>query len=440
MKPKSLLSILGRGAGLKLGADLFGRLLQYVLLWLAARQLAPGDFGDYSFALAIGYALAQVADFGLQLFVGRELSRLAIPGAKGRPYFSDEAAAARLVGGGLMVRVTLAVPALLLMGGLLMVEPLGNRWALMLLALGMLLAGVLEYFAYCFRALGRLGEEAASQVLARGTNLLLGAGLLIMGGGVWGLAIATNLAMTAGVVFAYWRLRRFVTPAWQIDWAYWRGNALGPTALGLGVIFSMLAFRADNLLIPPLLGREALGVYNAAYKLFEPSLLLPGVVLAATFPLLVRAAGGAGNLRQPLSQTIAILFLLGLGAAGALFALAAPLIALLYGPSYSAATPLLQLLAFACLPMFLNYGLTHALIALDMGRTYAGLMLLALVANVATNLLLLPALGIAGAAMITVATEMALLLLCTAVLARKLSGARKPELAPGSLPGLEKTL
>ena len=65
-----------RGALWKLGSDLAGRAFQYALLWVAARNLAQSDFGDFTFALSIGYMLAQVADFGLQLYVQRELSRL----------------------------------------------------------------------------------------------------------------------------------------------------------------------------------------------------------------------------------------------------------------------------------------------------------------------------------------------------------------------------
>src|SRR5437868_15122095 len=119
---RALLSAIGRGAFWKLGSDLAGRVLQYALLWVAARSLGRADYGDFTFGLSVGLMLAQVADFGLQLFVQRELARLTITGIGDRgsgvgppvdpipdprspipgrrPYFSDEAAASRLVGGG----------------------------------------------------------------------------------------------------------------------------------------------------------------------------------------------------------------------------------------------------------------------------------------------------------------------------------------------------
>src|SRR6478672_7818477 len=123
---RALLPGIARGASWKLGSDLLGRLLQYALLWVAARQLGPASFGDFTFALSAGLMLSQVADFGLQLFVQRELSRLAIPGAASRPYFTDEDAAGRLVGGGLVIKAVLSIVAVVLMGLLLLVEPVGS--------------------------------------------------------------------------------------------------------------------------------------------------------------------------------------------------------------------------------------------------------------------------------------------------------------------------
>src|SRR5438270_5192255 len=124
---RALLSAIGRGAFWKLGAELLGRVLQYALLWAAARSLGRADFGDFTFGLSVGLMLAQVADFGLQLFVQRELARLAIPGASSRPYFTDEVAASRLVGGGLAIKSALSVVAMALLAGLVLIEPVDNK-------------------------------------------------------------------------------------------------------------------------------------------------------------------------------------------------------------------------------------------------------------------------------------------------------------------------
>jgi O-antigen/teichoic acid export membrane protein len=398
-----------------------------VLLWVAARSLGTVEFGDLTFGLALGYMLAPVADFGLQLFVQRELARLAVPGASARPYFKDEATAGRLVGGGLAIKLGLSAGATALLAGLVLLEPAGSKGAVLLLGMSMIATGGLEYLTYCLRALGQLKYEALAIVLGRATNLGLGVALLYMGAGVWGLALAANVASIGALAFAYRRLTRYVTPVWRPDPAFWARHIWQPTAVGVGVIFSIMSFRIDNLLILPAAGREALGLYNAAYKLFEPSLILPSVLLAAIFPLLGRRFGQHQHQHQHQHrqadrtaalqlavQTLLALLVLGGGATLVLQAGALPLVNLLYGPQYAQSVPLLQVLALACLPVYLNYGLTHMLIAMDRPHLYAAFTLCALVVNVAANLSLLPTTGIWGAAAATVITEIALLALCSA--------------------------
>ena len=403
-----------RGALWKLGADLVGRAFQYALLWVAARQLSQADFGDFTFALSISYMLAQVADFGLQLYVQRELSRLVEHDSAGNVRVTDAQAAGRLVGGGLAIKGVLSVVSMLLIAGAVFLEPVGNRGALLLVGLAMVLGTTLDYLSYCFRAFGWLGWEARLGFVSRLLNLLLGVGLVLWGGGVWGLAVATFVSMSVAVLLGYRLLLRYVQPVWRIDWPYWRASMSQPTAVGIGIVFSIVSFRLDNLLIPPIVGNEALAVYNVAYKLFEPTLILPGVLLAAVFPLLSQAA----NAPTPRALHVIVgqthLALLGFGALAtlglALFA--TPILSLLYGAQYIASAPVLVVLAFACVPMYLNYGLTHTLIAIDKPRLYAIFTLASLLVNLAANLVLIPALGVRGAAFATVGTEVVLFALC----------------------------
>jgi O-antigen/teichoic acid export membrane protein len=401
--------------------------MQYLLLLAAARSLSVGEFGDVTFALGLGYMLAQVADFGLQLFVQRELARQVLPEASAPPFFKDEASAARLVGGGLVIKAGLSAAAMVLMGTVVLLEPVGHKGAVLLLGLSMVLMTGLEYLSYCFRALRKLKYEALALMLARGSNLLLGVALLYLGAGVWGLALAGNAAMLLALVFGYRLLAGYVKPIWWVDVAYWRRHIWQPTAMGLGIVFSIISFRVDNLLMLPVVGREGLGLYNAAYKLFEPTLLIPSVLLAATFPMLANLAqsGGAGRFRQVAGQTVTILLIAGTGVTVVLALVAVPAITLLYGREYAQAAGLLQILAFACLPLFVNYGLTHILVAMDRPHLYAIFTLAALAVNIAGNLTLLPVMGARGAALATVATEVVLLALCAGALWRYLLAGKR---------------
>jgi O-antigen/teichoic acid export membrane protein len=297
----------------------------------------------------------------------------------------------------------------------------------------MVLGTTLDYLSYCFRAFGRLGWEAQIGLVSRLLNLVLGVALVLWGGGVWGLALASFASIFAAIVLGYRLLLRNVRPVWRIDLAYWRASMGQPTAVGIGIIFSIVSFRLDNLLIPPFAGTQALAVYNVAYKLFEPSLILPGVLLAAVFPLLSQAAHTPGSLLPVVGQTHLALLGMGLLATLGLALFATPLLMLLYGAQYLAAAPVLVVLAFACVPMYLNYGLTHTLIAIDRPRLYAIFTLVSLVVNLAANLALIPALGVTGAAVATVGTELVLLALCGGAVLQHLLAASRMQPARVSL-------
>src|SRR5207244_2247404 len=59
--------------------------------------------------------------------------------------------------------------------------------------------------------------------------------------------------------------------------------------IGLAIFLSLLAFKIDVPLLQILSGRaEEVGLYNAAYRLFEPLLLFPAAIMAGLFPALSR--------------------------------------------------------------------------------------------------------------------------------------------------------
>ena len=128
------------------------------------------------------------------------------------------------MGGGLAIKGVLSVVALLLIAAAVFLEPVGNRGALLVVGLTMVLGTTLDYLSYCFRAFGRLGWEARLGFISRLLNLVLGVALVLWGGGVWGLAVATFVSMLVAVLLGYRLLLRYVRPIWRVDWAYWRAS------------------------------------------------------------------------------------------------------------------------------------------------------------------------------------------------------------------------
>ncbi len=81
------------------------------------------------------------------------------------------------------------------------------------------------------------------------------------------------------------------------------------------------------------------------------------------------------------------------------------IVPLVYGTPYLYTAPTFAILSLALPLFFLNYALTHQVIGWDGQRAYLLIAALALVANVAANVALVPSQGMIGAAIATLVTE-----------------------------------
>jgi O-antigen/teichoic acid export membrane protein len=200
--------------------------------------------------------------------------------------------------------------------------------------------------------------------------------------------------------------------------------------------------RGDVVILRLLAGDAEVGAYRAAGQLFEVTKNLPLLVLTALFPQLAR------DFRQSRARLRRAERMIGLGllaaglVVGALLAGAAGLVARrIFGPEFTRAIPALRILSLALPLLFLNFGLTHFLVARDLGMLNLAFSALMVAVNVTANLMLSRRLGASGAAWATLATEAALSICCLCALraARRQDrdgdgdGDHRGDAAPGGL-------
>lgn len=400
----------------KLGADLLGRLLLFLLFIVAARTLPFDDFGRYAFALAVGLILAQLADAGLQLTLLRRLSSGPL-----------DAAAGRALGTALVARTAVAIPlslaaiALALSAG---GEP-ADVGGVLLIALSTIVLAFMDTWAQVLRAAERLELEALVMLIARALLAALGTLALLAYGTIGALSIAYALSALVGLGLAAAAGLRYVRPQLPARLAEVRAALAEALPVAVAGAASLLMFRIDVVLLQWLLGAEAVATYGAAFRLFEASLLIPVAVMALAFPQLVRAARQPHRFGRLVRRTSMLLVAAGLLLMAGGWVLGGSVIDLAFGPGFGAAAPVLDVLVAAIPLMFVNAVLTHALVALARAWRQALAMIVALAVNVALNLALIPQVGELGAAAASVAAEAALLVGCLVALRRGASGAQR---------------
>lgn len=405
---------IGRNALVKLASELVGRAATFGLSLYVANVLGQRAFGAYNYGLALGFVLAQIADMGLQLLVARDV---AMGGRAARP----------LVSRALRLKLWLSLPTLALLILLRNDRPEPEQLALLLLGWGMLAQTFLEFSAYVYRGQQRIVDEVWLLTGARLLTAALAVLALWAGGGLVALGAAYALAISAAAFWGLWRLRGagwFAAPPSndrdsarvQRSHAY---TSILRQALPLGIaIFLSIGYtRVAIFLLEGRLGALAVAQYSAAQRLVEPAQIVPAALLAAVFPAFSNALVRRHARARRLALVSSLLLALCGGGIGLLFWFGAPwLIPALYGPAFVESIPVLRILGLSTLPAFINYNLTHILIARGQQRYTSLFVALMLVLHTALTWSLMPRLGAVAPAISVTFAELFLLLCCTALL------------------------
>lgn len=203
------------------------------------------------------------------------------------------------------------------------------------------------------------------------------------------------LAMLLNALLLQARIGQRFRP--QLDFRLLKSEFAYGGMIWLGAVFTFLIYRVDQLMIKQYLGLRELGVYSVAVTLAELMFLVPLSINSALLGKLYNTADPQAS-RRIMSQTLklSLYVCLGLALIGIPLCL---LIPLFYGAAYSGAVfstmILLVGVVFASLAnVSTQYFYTRGQPIFHLLSTGGALAL-----NIALNSILIPALGIAGAAL-----------------------------------------
>lgn len=404
---------LRRQAAIRLASDLIGRGLSFGLAYVAQRLLGPADYGELTVALATGFVLTTLTDLGLQIIVTREIA--------GQTSHADSR---QIANAGLTLKLLFSLPAAIILIVISTGRPPAAQFGALIVGLSLLLNSFVEYFGYALRGWQRADLEALWLLVMRVITAVCGGLALFAGTGWAGLTLAYGGSATLTLLASYLWLRRqsnqYFAPRPMFDRGLQLRLVREALPLGGAIVISIAYTRTAVFMLDALTSAASVGVYGVAQKLTEPLAIVPAAVMAAVFPVLARdiQQRGYAATRSIRVRTLAVLLLVG-GALAAAGALGGPwLIERLYGAPYREAAPVLQVLALALPLSFLNYGLTHVLIALNRQRLNLLFNVIVFGVNLAACTQWIPTRGALGAAVATMLSEGVLLTLCALSLIR----------------------
>jgi O-antigen/teichoic acid export membrane protein len=376
----------------------------FALVYL--RLLGPSEAGAFQFLVVFTTYLDTLVDFGLNALVAREVSRGRVTAQAAFRSVNLLRVALWLVG---LPLVAIVYGPLRETAGLSAEDALAG-WIFYLALLPSVLAKTATGLLW---AVERLELTAAVSVMATVLKTGLGAVVLFTGLGLAGLA-GSSLVVNVVTAILLLVLLRFAPksgiPAVVARPTRWLRESW---PLFLNQLLQGLFFKIDAVLLLPLAGPAAAGVYAAAYKVSEGAGIVSSSFTLAIFPRLSRASdpSNAGQaLVDAYRLALRILLQIAFPLAAGIALLSAPIIAIVGGRQYLPDSAVALAILICYLPMSYANGLTqYVLIAAGRQRLLTGAFFGALLFNLVANFLLIPRFSYIGAAWVTVASELVLL-------------------------------
>ncbi|MFO0981186.1 MAG: flippase [Planctomycetota bacterium] len=396
------------GTGQQSLARVLSSLCSFAALLMVSRLPDKREFGIYSYYLTAFAMAGTFINFGANGIAVREMSRF--PERVGW-----------LLGAVIKFKLKAGVLGFLAMLALALTHE-ADAWSTVLVSIAALHLVPLAYSS----AVTALHAEL--KFLVPSVALVAGMGAFVAGSfvayelgagraGVYLILYAMGQLVQAGILFVV--VRRRVVITYGQAWRELKPLVREMAPIGISAVAATTYYFINTILLRDLRGDVEVGLFNAAYRLITLAIMVPTCFTQALFPVLSREAhGDPRRFGLMLQQSVLFLTLIGAPITAALQLLAPRVIDTLYQPAFAPSAQLLKWLSWAMLCIFASSPLVTALTAQGRQAVFTRVAVGAGAFNVALNLILIPRLGLVGAAVTTVATEGLVLGACLVALVR----------------------
>ncbi len=392
-----------------MGLNLLNRAIDFAFAAFYLRILGPSDAGSYATAIIIAGWFEIISNWGLNTLIIREVSR-------------DKSQASRYLLNTTVLRfgtgILAGLPILVYVLGVRSAgNPLGPEItvAILLLMIGMVFSGIGQGFAGLFYAYEKAEFNAAITTVTTILKVGFGVLVLLLGYGFVGLAavsIAVNfltLILLAGAAF----MQIALPGPWHLDFGLQRRMIALSYPLMLNHLFAVIFFQVDVPLMRQINGDKVVGWYNSAYKWINAFNVIPSFFTFALFPVITRQVQkNITDARRTFRMSIKLMLLLAFPIAAITTLLAPLMIGILGGREFLPDGAIaLQLVVWSIPIGWMNSVSNYVLVAVGREKKLTIAFVIGLTFNIVANLIFLPRFSYVAASIITIFSELVLLIL-----------------------------
>lgn len=377
-----------------------------LLIAVLARLLEPEGYGLFMLALTIFGSVQLISRFGIAGSAGRYVAEFKEQAPEQIPHIVRFSFLLNL---GVVAVTSLAI----LVSYRYIIELIGEPGLSQFLVVGtvfLVLGTIHTYISKVLQGFEAIRVEAVMRVVEPIGRLIFAIGLVVAGfgalGAYIGYIISSLLTICFGGAYLIYRLRGFYGDNPPVESGLRRRIAEYSIPLVATNSAYVLDNRIDTLLVGAFLSPVEVGFYvisDRVVKLVETPMSALGFTLSPMFGS-EKAAGNIDRVSRIYEVTLVNTLLLYIPAAAGIILVAEPMIRLVFGADYAGASIVLQVLGlyivFKAVTKLTDNGLNY----LGRARDRAIFRGVTAVLNVVLNIILIPLLGVVGAAIATVIT------------------------------------
>lgn len=389
---------IGKNIGSLFISQIINYAIGFIFSILIIRYLGVENYGILAFAQAFTSTIGIFADLGLNTLLTREIAK-------------DKTVTTKYLNNIFTIKILLI--SLIIIFTIIIVNlasySLETASVIYFMTILLIFSTFTSLYSSLFQAYEKLEYQAIGNIL---NSILMLIGVLILIKCNFGLILFAFLyALVGGINLVYYlfissNIFKFPNLKIKVDWEFWKPTIKIAIQFGLIGVFSTIYLWFDTLMLSFMQGNQAVGIYNAAYKIVLVLLIIPTVINAAIFPVMSRMYGSSRkSLEIIVEKYFKLMIMIGVPLGIGTTLLANEIITILFGKGYIESVGALQILIWATVSTFANATFVQLFQSINKQMIVSKITFIGLIFNILLNLIFIPMYSYMAASFNTLLTE-----------------------------------
>jgi O-antigen/teichoic acid export membrane protein len=357
-----------------------------------ARYLGPSNYGLLSYVTSFVGLFGFLASFGIDNIVSREI----IKDHNRKDELIGTAFYLKIIGG-LLAIITIFLVSIFTTRDIF---TLGLIWIFSLTFIPQAF-NIIEIY---FQSQVLSKKVVTAQIIANIISALLKILIITLNKGIFWLIVVFIIESSIYALILLFSFRKFGNHlrSWKFNSQIAKSILKDSWPLMLSIVASGIYLKIDQVMIKNILGNEQAGIYAVAAKLSEVWYFIPMIITTSLFPSIVQAMNTSEKLfENRLKKLYFLMFWISTLIAIFMTVFSYPIIKVLFGSAYIGAIAALRIYIWAGISVFLGLAINQYLLAKNLSKIIFLNAGFGAILNIIMNTILIPILGINGAAFST---------------------------------------